>query len=251
VADVLVSQDSDSGFLAQSSYQVAFEWGLQGLLHLSRSCDAVVVVDVLSFSTCIDIACSNGASVYPYQWKDDRAQAYADSLDAELARGRESGSRYSLSPASMLQAGNGSKIVLPSPNGAELSLAARTIPVYTASLRNARAVGEYLHATGKRIGVVAAGERWPDGSLRAAIEDVLGAGAVIHSLQRDRSPEADLAVSAFEASQARLEQVLFESISGRELAERGYPRDVELAASYDVSTTVVRLGSDLAYRSAD
>jgi hypothetical protein len=45
------------------------EWGLDGLLSLIPTRDAVVIVDVLSFSTAVDIAVANGVSVLPHSWK--------------------------------------------------------------------------------------------------------------------------------------------------------------------------------------
>ena len=58
--------------------------GIQGVLELSRTSDVVIIVDVLSFSTCVDIATDRGASVFPYPWKDDRAHEFAIGVDAEL-----------------------------------------------------------------------------------------------------------------------------------------------------------------------
>lgn len=37
---------------------------------------------------------------------------------------------------------------------------------------------------GRTVAVIPAGERWADGSLRPAIEDLLGAGAFIRELMR-------------------------------------------------------------------
>jgi 2-phosphosulfolactate phosphatase len=88
------------------------------------------------------------------------------------------------------------------------------------------------------IAVIAAGERWDDGSLRPAVEDLLGAGAVIASTPaKSRSPEAQVAANAYLAAESLLGETLRESISARELIDRGFAADVELAADLNSSTT--------------
>jgi 2-phosphosulfolactate phosphatase len=59
--------------------------------------------------------------VYPYRWRDAMAAAYAQCLGAMLAQRRRSASGYSLSPTSLLNMPAGTRLVLPSPNGAVLS----------------------------------------------------------------------------------------------------------------------------------
>ena len=88
---------------------------------------------------------------------------------------------------------------------------------------------------GRHIAVIAAGERWPSGSLRVAIEDWLGAGAVIASIEGQKSPEAEAACLAFRAASNRIESMLIDCVSGRELVERGFPDDVRLASQLNVS----------------
>ena len=69
----------------QTDYDIRCEWGERGVLELSRTSDVVIIVDVLSFSTCVDIATARGAAVYPYLWKDKRARALKTGLDRGLS----------------------------------------------------------------------------------------------------------------------------------------------------------------------
>jgi 2-phosphosulfolactate phosphatase len=227
-------------YFDQTNFDVRCEWALGGVQHLAPS-DVIVIVDVLSFTTSVDVAVGRSAAVLPYRWKDDSAAQYAREHDAELARprsGDEGG--YSLAPSSLVEVPPGLRLVLPSPNGSSLAFAARSIGavVVAGCLRNAAAVAEWATRAGKRITVLPAGERWPDGTLRPAIEDLIGAGAILKTLPGRLSPEAQLAIAAFDDAASSLLHRLLRCSSGRELVERGFERDVELAAELNVSRTV-------------
>lgn len=131
--------------------------------------------------------------------------------------------------------------MLPSPNGAGLCFAARNRAVFTACLRNATAVAEAAQNPGAKIAVLPAGEHWDDGGIRPCLEDLIGAGAVIAKLPGRRSPEAELAVAAFERFKGDLAATLRSCGSGKELRDRGFATDVELAAQHNVSRNVPRL----------
>ena len=245
-------------FFDQQEFDIRCEWGEQGVAALSPISDAIIIVDVLSFSTSVEIAVGNGAVVFPYRWRDDRAVDFATSMKAVLADSRRTRGGYSLSPASLLNIQSGTRIVLPSPNGATLTLAARPTPVFAGCLRNAAAVAAAARQLGSKITVIAAGERWPgDLSLRPAVEDLIGAGAIIHYLNGNLSPEAYSAAAAFRAAQPQLSEILPRCSSGKELIDRGFARDVGLAAEINVSECVPRLTGEayvrdgiLPYRSA-
>ena len=104
-------------------------------------------------------------------------------------------------------------------------------------LSQRESVAEAAQLLGNRIAVIAAGERWPDGSLRPAVEDWLGAGAIIHHLKGTRSPEAASAAAAFSDSSHSLVEHLQRCSSGRELIERGFESDISYAADLDISAT--------------
>jgi 2-phosphosulfolactate phosphatase len=219
----------------QSGFDVRCEWGENGIRHLAPGADVVVIVDVLSFSTCVEIANSRGAIIFPYGWKDESAAAFAASVNAELAGVRCVGDGYSLSPASLSDIPAGTRLALPSPNGSALSLATGTSPTLTACLRNCRAVATAAAKFGPRVAVIPAGERWNDGSLRPAFEDWIGAGAIISHLKGSLAPEAEAALSAYLNVKSDLGRILKECGSGRELIERGFERDVEIASELDIS----------------
>lgn len=236
---------------AQDGYDVRFDWGPGGAAWVGAPPGAVVVVDVLSFTTAVTVAVERGAVVHPAPWRDARAAEIAQRERAVLAVGRREVTAdhpWSLSPAALRAAPSFARLVLPSPNGATIAAAAAAAadrPVVAASLRNARAVARWLSAwRGGRdatVTVIAAGERWPDGSLRPALEDLLGAGAVLAALaaagRRTESPEAAAARAAYEATPAVADAVR-RCASGVELRTAGFGEDVEIALELDASEVV-------------
>ena len=147
-----------------------------------------------------------------------------------LLAGPRGESEYSLSPQSLAALAKGSRIVLPSPNGATLSLASGATPTFAGSLRNARAVAEAARECGPRAAVVACGEQWPNGYLRPSLEDQIGAGANLAHLDGRPSPEALGAIAVFESARPHLPDALRNRASGKELIEWGFEDDIELAA---------------------
>jgi 2-phosphosulfolactate phosphatase len=229
-------------YFSQSEYDIRFEWGLKGVQELAPISDVIIIIDVISFSTCVDVAVSRGAQVYPFPWKDNRLFDFAREVGAIPAvASRRDPTGYSLAPSSLTRLHPGAAIVLPSPNGATLSLAAGPTLTFTACLRNAAAVSQAAAKQGQSISVIAAGERWPDQTLRPALEDLLGAGAVLSALPGARSPESEAAIAVFEHFQRRLEQTLAQCGSGKEAAERGTPEDISMAAALNVSASAPQL----------
>jgi 2-phosphosulfolactate phosphatase len=238
----------------QSGHRVRFDWGPTGAAAISAGADVAVVVDVLSFTTTLTVAVERGVTVLPFAWKDERAAAYADERGATLAVGRLEarqlgGSAVSLSPADLSTVTGVDRLVLPSPNGSTICarLASGGSTVVGACLRNRTAVAVHLHGAG-RVAVVAAGERWPDGSLRPCAEDLWGAGAVLAALVDlgvdDLSPEARLAEAAYRAVEPDLPAALAACAGGLELEAIGFGADVEVAARTDVTEVVPLLGDD-------
>ena len=235
----------------QHDYAVRFAWGPNGVQALAPTSDVVVIVDVLSFTTAVSVAAARGALVYPYRWRDASAAPFADDVGAVLA-GERTAAGYSLSPSSLDRVAAGERLVLPSPNGSTCAdLAAGSgATVLAASLRNASAVARWLDARPGVVSVVAAGERWSGGGLRPAVEDLVGAGAVIARLARGpRSREAEAALGAYRAGERDLRDVLLSCSSGRELVGRGFESDVLMAAELDADDVVPVL-SDGAFRGA-
>ena len=140
---------------SQDRHLVRLDWGPMAAEALTTYAVAAgspvcaVVVDVLSFTTCVSVAVDAGTRVHPYRWRDDSAQAFAKALGATLAEPRsetrDTGG-VSLSPGSIRAAGAIGDLVLPSPNGSTISavLVEAGAEVVAASLRNRSAVGHWL-----------------------------------------------------------------------------------------------------------
>lgn len=231
----------------QDRFDVRLEWGTAAVRYAAKDVECIVIVDVMSFSTCVSLAVDNGAQVYPYPWKDASAIGFANNIGARLAsydRLSDAGG-FSLSPASIRKIEKGEKLVLPSPNGSAISFLARDrvtdVTLFSGCFRNlsqtAMACRDF-----KRILVIPCGERWPNGSLRPAIEDYAAAGGIIAAIGRDRcSPEAAGAVAAWQ--QLNLLS-LRECASALELQQHGFQEDVELCLDLDSAKWTCQLQGD-------
>ena len=49
----------------QNEHDIRSEWALEGAQRLSTEADVTIIVDILSFSTCVEVAVSQGAEVFP------------------------------------------------------------------------------------------------------------------------------------------------------------------------------------------
>src|SRR5687767_5491831 len=106
---------------SQSGFDVRCEWGEHGGSQLAPIRDVVIIVDVLSFSTSVEIATSRDAMIFPYRWQDASAAVFAASVGALVAGARRGSPGYYLSPQSLLYLPPGTRLVMPSPNGAALT----------------------------------------------------------------------------------------------------------------------------------
>jgi 2-phosphosulfolactate phosphatase len=220
----------------QDGFGVRLEWGLDGVKTLAPHCTVLIIVDVLSFSTSIDLIVGKGAHAPLTAWTHDtRKQPRPSALKAVQA---------------------GAEVKMASPNGGNLCLeAAQRTQAMAGCLRNADAVADAAINFADRgpIGVIAAGEQWgislgerdTPGRLRPAIEDYLGAGAIISGLLAEgyspASPEAALAATTFRAADPYLGDLLGGCGSGLELGANGLSEDIAIAGQVNVSKTAPRL----------
>lgn len=234
----------------QSPWGVRFDWGSAGARALGPGSAAVVVVDVLSFTTSVSVVVEAGTRVFPYRFRDATAAGFAAEHDARLAVGRTAmtpDQPWSLSPAALRRAPAPQRLVLPSPNGSAIAAAVSGVPVLAACLRNASAVARWIVEQGwgtaqQPVAVIASGEHWPGhAGLRPAVEDLLGAAAVIAALAEygagPLAPEASAARACYEGI-ADVPALIRDSASGRELASIGFADDVSVAIEIDTCKAV-------------
>jgi 2-phosphosulfolactate phosphatase len=236
-------------------HRCRLEWGRRGAAMAAERGDVLVVVDTLSFSTAVATAIHHGLVIYPRSHGED-AEALARRVGAEVAVRREevpARGRFSLSPGTYERHGPGTRVVLASPNGATCARYGRSVPLLlVGALVNAEAVAGAVAAelTGTEgcVTVLACGERWEtpsdDGDLRFALEDYLGAGAILSYVPYEKTPEARVCEAAFLHSRDELDALLWDCESGRDLRERGFGDDVRRAARLNDCPSVPVLRGD-------
>jgi 2-phosphosulfolactate phosphatase len=224
------------------------EWGPRGVAEAAHRGDAIVIVDVLSFSTTTAMAISHGAKIFPYPYQS-RGEHYAARIGATMILGRAESiavGRPTLSPESFNETNSQGRFVLCSKNGGTCARIGRKAPLLMAgAFVNCSAVAAKLNESidaGLGVTAVACGERWNatrgmGEEIRFCLEDYLGCGAILARLKGKPSPGATVCLEAYRAVQERVAELVRDSESGRELRERGYAGDVEAALKFDAVTT--------------
>lgn len=248
------SQRPEPAWFSQDRHRCRLEWGHRGAKAAADRGDILVVVDVLSFSTTVATAAHHGVVIYPSLTRDKFH--LAERVGAEVAFRRHEVpklGRFSLSPRTFVGADRGTKVVLESLNGATCCILGKPCPhIVIGCLNNARAIAEnvngLLEFTERGVTILACGERWQtrfdDEQLRMAVEDYLGAGAIISHIRVDKSSEAKVAAAAFEGVSGRLEETLLFSGSGIELCGKNFADDVRHAAKLDLYKCVPVVQAD-------
>ncbi len=235
---------------AQLPYRSRLEWARDGVLRAAARGDVVAIVDTLRFSTAVTAAVAKEAVIHPC----------IDQKEVDVLLGRiraEEGGRKAvifgygaLCPSIYDDVQPGTQVLLPSPNGATCTRYGADSPLLlVGALINAEAVAEvisvFLDGGNLRVTVVACGERrgspGEDGSLRFAVEDYLGAGAILSHLGCSKSPEALVCQAAFEGTCNGIAGLLWESVSGQELRDKGLGHDVAYAAQLNSCSAVAML----------
>ena len=63
--------------LQQAGFDARLEWAAEGAVLLARACPVLVVVDVLRFTTAVEVAVARGARVVPHRWPGAGAVLHA------------------------------------------------------------------------------------------------------------------------------------------------------------------------------
>lgn len=237
-------------------YVCNVEWGIRGAREAAERGDIIIIVDVLSFSSTVITALSHGAVIYPYP-PNLNGKLFAEQVGAEFILGRAEAAKHglpTLSPISFSQEHANKKYVLSSLNGAMCTWVASKVPaLLIGSLLNGSSVSSIANQLrlqlNTNITVVPCGEQWNDvreseNSLRPCIEDYLGAGAILSNLNGTKSPESEVCIGAFQSAKQKINEIIWECESGRELRNRGYEKDVKHCSRWDVYQTVPILNNN-------
>ncbi|HLL88345.1 MAG TPA: 2-phosphosulfolactate phosphatase [Tepidisphaeraceae bacterium] len=208
----------------------------------------VVAFDVLRATTTMTAALAAGVTeIRAFATPDAAAAAASEFAGPRLTCGERGclpvpGFDLGNSPGGFeASAHAGRTVFMSTTNGTLALLAARAAPrLYAGALVNQTAVARALAADGLPVTLLCAGT-----SGAVAMEDLLGAGAVIDALAQRADVElasdvARVAARLFDSAATNLPAALRDATGGRNVIAAGLAPDVEFAAQLDVFDLVGR-----------
>jgi 2-phosphosulfolactate phosphatase len=213
---------------------------------------ACVVFDVLRATTTMAAALAAGVrEIYLFDTLEAAHSAASAHKGARLLCGEAqclppAGFDLGNSPGQFNESHRDATLFMCTTNGTRALLAARSsAALLTGAVVNASAVATELRRIGRDVTLLCAGT---NGNL--AMEDVLGAGAVLDALNCDLVDDAArIALRLFRACRDDLRAVMGETEGGRNVVGAGLEPDITFAARLDaVSFVGIALGNPLIVR---
>jgi 2-phosphosulfolactate phosphatase len=197
---------------------------------------ACVVFDVLRATTTMAAALAAGVDAIHLFDNLDAARAAAQShrgarlLCGEAQCVAPAGFDLGNSPGQFLASHRGATMFMCTTNGTRALLAAREAAgLFIGAIVNASAVAEAVRATERDVTLLCAGTNG-----EVAMEDVIGAGAVIAALRTDDLNDIGrMALNSFKQGRNHLGAVLSETVGGINVRQAGLAQDIDFAARLD------------------
>ncbi|HEX2973424.1 MAG TPA: 2-phosphosulfolactate phosphatase [Tepidisphaeraceae bacterium] len=214
-------------------------------LPANQSEQAVVVLDVLRATTSMAAALAAGVKEIrvfgDVTSAQQAARAYSGKalLCGELQCLPPPGFDLGNSPDAFGPIHAGRTVFMSTTNGTRAIIAARSAKrVLTGAIVNAEAVAERLIDLGMNATLLCAGTNG-----RIAMEDLIGAGAILHSLQKRQAIElgsdvARVALRLFDTTRDGLRAALGDAQGGRNVIAAGLPEDIDFAAKLNSLSAV-------------
>ena len=184
-------------------------WGFKLADDLVLQYDVCIIVDVLSFSTSLDLLINVKENTQNMPVADDFI--------------------HHLTPQ---------KLNIPSPVGLPIQLNLHQKPVLVGCLRNARAVAKVARMLGNAVLLIPVGDKLSEEEFKTCSEDFIATGAIISYMKGARSAESEAALDVYNSSKGNIEEMVKLSSSARQMMLNGFLLEVDQACQFNRSKNV-------------
>jgi 2-phosphosulfolactate phosphatase len=195
--------------LVEPGFDINCCWGFKLDAKVIFSYDVCIIVDVLSFSTSLDLLLHT-----------------------------KQNTENILASTHLIRKFSSKKLKITSPVGLPQQLKLHKKPVLVGCMRNARAVARIARQLGNTVLVIPMGDKLSDDEFKTCSEDFIAAGAIISYMKGTRSPESNAAQDIYNSSKGDIEEMVKLSSSARQMILKGFSIEVDQACQFNKSKHV-------------
>jgi 2-phosphosulfolactate phosphatase len=195
--------------LVEPGFDINCCWGFKLDAKVIFSYDVCIIVDVLSFSTSLDLLLHT-----------------------------KQNTENILASTHLIRKFSSKKLKITSPVGLPQQLKLHKKPVLVGCMRNARAVARIARQLGNTVLVIPMGDKLSEEEFKTCSEDFIAAGAIISYMKGTRSPESKAAQDIYNSSKGDIEEMVKLSSSARQMILKGFSTEVDQACQFNKSKHV-------------